>query len=110
MSRARIDHSDVRNVTALAPGLILCQGSTCLAFGSRPAYEYLGKDSRAKLPMGDLQIFDRDDESPELKALLAQGWERNNPQYISSSLRRSIEPNCWCNAMAGNAQCRYEAP
>lgn len=89
---------------------ILCQGSACLAFNSRPIYEYLDKNGRTKLTAENLQTFQRDNESPELKALLSQGWERNYPQYVASSLRRSIEIDCWCDAMAGNAQCSYEAP
>ena len=97
------------SITAELPSFVLCQGSACLAFGSRPTYEYLGKDGKARLPMANLQIFQQNDESPELKALLSQDWERNNPQYTASSLRRSIEPECWCDAMAGNAQCGYEA-
>lgn len=89
---------------------ILCQGSACLAFGSRRTYEYLGKDDKAQLSMGSLQTFNRDDESPELKSLLAQGWERSYPQYTGSSFRREIEPECWCDAMPANFQCGYEAP
>ncbi len=107
MSSAR---GDVVAVVGGTPGFVLCQGSACLAFGSRPTYVYLGEDGKVQPHMGKLKKFSRDDDGDEIKSLLANGWRRGNPAYTDTYLQREGEPNCWCDAMAGNAQCGYEAP
>ena len=99
------------NITGNMVGeFVMCQGSACLAFGSRSTYVYLGEDGKVQPHMGKLKKFSRDDDGDEIKSLLANGWRRGNPAYTDTYLHREIEPNCWCDAMAGNAQCGYEAP
>jgi len=97
-------------ITLEYPNFVLCQGSACVAFGSRPTYIYLGDDGAPQPGMGRLKRFSRDDEGDEIKSLLESGWRRANPTYADTYLQREIEPSCWCDAMAGNAQCGYEAP
>lgn len=89
---------------------ILCQGDECMAFNSRPTYEYLNKKGEIQAHMGDLQMFDKDDKTPEVMKLLQEGWERTYPQYTMTSLRRNTEPECWCDAMPANMECGFEAP
>ena len=86
---------------------VYCQGDQCVAFGSRPTYEYLGMEGEAQPFSNKLKYFDRDDDSTELKSLLAQGWIRSNPSptVSRSSLRRDAKPDCWCDAMPANMEC-----
>ena len=91
-------------------GMVMCQGDKCNAFNSRPTYEYLNKKMEVRPRMGDLRMFDKEDVGQEITDLLQIGWERTYPQYTSTSLRRKIEPECWCDAMPANApQYGYEA-
>ncbi len=101
---------------------ILCQGSACLAFGSRPANVFLAKDGKSETTMWPetLRLTDKSqltkpgpmdvkDEIDEINRHIADGWKR---QGVGSAVHftKPGEPNCWCDAMAGNAQCGYEAP
>lgn len=101
--------------------IINCKGSKCTAFASRPTYVFLAKDGKSEttawqetLKLTDLSQTANPrtgavDQIDEINRHVANGWNR---QGIGSGvhLTKPGEPNCWCDAMAGNAQCGYEAP
>ena len=101
-------------ITQELPSFILCQGSACLAFGSRHTYEFLGKNGKPTVKYQDRTHFDPKIQTRLIKETVSLGWEQQGSPPGSPggkvSFRREGEPDCWCDAMAGNAQCGYEAP
>ncbi len=101
--------------------LIMCQGDRCNAFGSRETRAYLAKDGSLTTAWGKTKIFSdptlssplgakpTENDSEEIEKLVAEGWEK---QGGGAAVRftKLGESTCWCDAMAGNAACGYEAP
>lgn len=101
--------------------VINCKGSKCMAFGSRPTTVYLAKNGattrnwtdtlKLKEESSATRPLPKDfvDESEEIARLVGLGW-RKRGVGTGIHMTREGEPDCWCDAMAGNAQCGYEAP
>ena len=101
------------SITGNTTGFVLCQGSACLAFDSRPTYVYLGKDGGETTIFGNRATFVPEGVQASLvKEIVDKGWTQQGSGTNRSkvSFRREAEPNCWCDAMPANAQCGYEAP
>lgn len=116
MSRPRMG-----NITGNMTGFILCQGSACLAFGSRPTKVFLAKNGgmttnwtdtlKLKEALSTIKPLPKDfvDDSEEITRLVEDGWKKSGVG-TGVHFTKPGEPNCWCDAMPANAQCGYEAP
>lgn len=109
-----------KSTSVLFP-FVMCQGSDCMAFNSRPTKIFLAKDGGTTTKWADTRklhemktstvSFSKDlvDESKEIERLISEGWTKRGVG-TGVHMTKEGEPNCWCDAMAGNAQCGYEAP
>ena len=111
------------NITGnIVGGFVMCQGSACLAFDSRPTNVFLAKDGKSETTMWleALTLTDKSgvvggaphgtvDQIDKINSIAARGWKRAG-HGKSVYFTKPGEPSCWCDAMAGNAACGYEAP
>lgn len=106
----------------IAPVFVLCQGSACIAFGSKPTQIFLAKDGKSETTMwpDTLKLTDKSgivggaphgtvDQTDEINRHVASGWKRVG-HGSCVHFTKPGEPTCWCDAMPANAQCGYEAP
>lgn len=100
----------------------MCQGDNCVAFNSRTTKIFLAEDGKDETIYSSkvLKLTDRSgivggapanavDQTSEINLHIASGWKREG-QGTNVYFTKPGEPSCWCDAMAGNAQCGYEAP